>query len=121
MKTQATTAHPGELTLMLYNGCLKFMKQSMINIERREFEAKNINIQRAIDIVEELQITLNMEYELSANLFSLYAFIKRTLMEANIGMNKDSIQECINLLSELRDTWIQALKQVKSGLQVNSL
>jgi flagellar secretion chaperone FliS len=120
IKTQANTAHPGELTLMLYNGCLKFMKQGMESIERREFEAKNNNLQRAIDILDELQITLNMDYEISSNLFSLYAFIKERVVEANIRMNKDSIQVCINLLIELRDTWVQALKQVKSGVQVNS-
>jgi flagellar protein FliS len=120
IKTQANTAHPGELTLMLYNGCLKFMKQGMENIERREIEAKNNNLQRAIDILDELQITLNMDYEISSNLFSLYAFIKERLVEANIRMNKDSVQECINLLIELRDVWLQALKQVKSGIQVNS-
>jgi flagellar protein FliS len=120
IKTQANTAHPGELTLMLYNGCLKFMKQGMESIERREFEAKNYNLQRAIDILDELQITLNMDYDISSNLFSLYAFIKERVVEANIRMNKDSIQECINLLIELRDAWLQALKQVKSGVQVNS-
>jgi flagellar secretion chaperone FliS len=115
MNTQINTAHPGELTLMLYNGCLKFMKQAKENIENKNFEAKNNNIKRTLDIIDELQITLDMKYEISHNLFSLYTFIKEKLVEANIGMNKDNLEVCIDLMVQLRDTWAQALKQVKSS------
>ncbi|BBH23916.1 flagellar protein FliS [Paenibacillus baekrokdamisoli] len=114
INTQVNTAHPGELTLMLYNGSLKFMRQAMENIENKNIEARNNNIKRALDIIDELQITLNMKYEISQNLFSLYVFMKEKLTEANMRMDKESLQVSMNLMVELRDTWIQALKQVKS-------
>lgn len=118
MNTQINTAHPGELTLMLYNGCLKFMKKAMENIESKNIEARHNNIQRTLDIIDELQITLNLNYEISHNLFSLYTFIKEKLAEANMSMNKESLEVCIDLVVQLRDTWAQALKQVKAGQQV---
>lgn len=113
-RTQVNTAHPGELTLMLYNGCLKFMKQAREHLENNNIEARNTNIKRTLDIIEELQSTLNMQYDISRNLFSLYAFIKDKLIEANMRMNKESLQIAYNMVEELRDTWAQALKQVKT-------
>ncbi|REE84487.1 flagellar protein FliS [Paenibacillus taihuensis] len=113
-RTQVNTAHPGELTLMLYNGCLKFMKQAREHLENKNIEARNTNIKRALDIIEELQATLNMQYDISRNLFSLYAFIKDKLIEANMRMSKESIQIAYDMTEELRDTWAQALKQVKT-------
>ncbi|MEB3102349.1 flagellar export chaperone FliS [Ferviditalea candida] len=118
-KTQVNTAHPGELTLMLYNGCIKFMKQAIKDTENKDFESKNYHIQRSVDIIDELQITLNMDYEISQNLFRLYTFVKEQLMEANIKLNKGSLESAIHFMSELRDAWAQALKEVKSNAKVS--
>lgn len=113
--TQINTAHPGELTLMLYNGCLKFMKQAKAHIEIKNIEARNNNIKRALDIIDELQITLDMKYEISLNLYSLYNFMKDKLTEANISNSIECIEVSLDLMVELRDTWAQAIKQVKSN------
>ncbi|NEN85103.1 flagellar export chaperone FliS [Paenibacillus elgii] len=115
LKTQVNTAHPGELTLMLFNGCIKFTKQAGECIQQKNYEGKNNNIKRAIDIIDELMITLKMEYEISQNLFSLYQFMKDRLIKANIKLEVENIQLVLDMMTELRDTWVQALKEVKSG------
>ncbi|OXM86358.1 flagellar export chaperone FliS [Paenibacillus rigui] len=114
LTSQVNTAHPGDLTLMLYNGCIKFMKQAIDSIEKKDYEAKNNYIQRAIDIIDELMITLNMSYPISQNLFSLYQFMKENLIQGNIKLDIQKINVSMNLITELKEAWAQALKQVKS-------
>lgn len=119
MNIQVQTASPGELTLMLYNGCLKFMKQALDAINNKDFISKNANIKRSIDIVDELLITLNPKYEISNNLSALYVFIKEKLIEANLRLDVNSLSVSIELITELRDTWVVALKTVKKANVVN--
>lgn len=120
LNTQVLTASPGELTFLLYNGCLKFMKQAQIAIDNRDVAMKHQSLVRAQNILDELQSTLNMDYEISSNLFQLYDFIKHRLTEANIKRSRELIDECISLVTELRDTWAEALKSLKSSVQVSS-
>lgn len=117
MKNQVTTASPGELTLMLYNGCIKFMKQALIDLDNNDFMAKNESIKKAQNIIDELIITLKMDYEISKSLKALYVFINEQLFNANIKKDAGSIQIGIELVTELRDTWAEALKIVKANPQ----
>ncbi|HEX7055704.1 MAG TPA: flagellar export chaperone FliS [Bacilli bacterium] len=112
-KTQVATASPGDLTLMLFNGYLKFAKQALNGMQLRQYEQKNYNIKRAQDIIDELLCTLNMQYEISRNLSALYHFISEKMVEANVKMNQQSLHDCIELMTELRDAWAEALKKVK--------
>ena len=69
------TASSGELTLMLYNGCMKFIKQAMKDIGSNNFEAKNTNIQKAQNIIQELMITLDPKAEISKQIMPLYEYM----------------------------------------------
>lgn len=115
MNTQVLTASPGDLTLMLFNGAIKFMKQALVSMEKRDIEEKHFNFVKAQNIIDELQSTLNMSYEVSVNLAQLYDYIRFRLSESNTKMQAGPAQECIQLVTELRDTWMEALKHVKSG------
>ncbi|XOK61318.1 flagellar export chaperone FliS [Paenibacillus elgii] len=118
LRTQVSTAAPGELTLLLYNGCIKFMKQAQEALVTKNYSEKNINIKKAQDIIDELMITLNMDYEISKNLKMLYVFIKEQLFEANFKLNMESLETSISLVTELRDTWVEALKSLKNKATV---
>ena len=83
-----TTATPEELTLMLYNGCIKFINLAEVFIDDKNIEKINVNILKAQDIVNELNITLNMDYEVSENLRQLYSFVNERLIEANLRKDK---------------------------------
>lgn len=109
------TAAPEELTLMLYDGAIKFMNKAIIFIEMKDVEKAHHSILRAQDIFAELMSTLNMDYEISKNLYNLYDFINVSLIQANINKDSELLREAINLTRELRDTWAQAMKLAKKG------
>lgn len=108
------SADRGELTLMLYNGAVKFIKQGMKFTEEKNIEEAHNSIVRAQEIISHLNVTLNMEYELSQNLTLLYDYMNRRLMEANVKKEKQILEEVLGLVEDLRATWMQALKLSKS-------
>lgn len=109
------TASPQELTLMLYNGALKFIGKAKIFIEQKNIQKANESLIRAQDIIRELNITLNMDYEVSQNLRSLYTYIIERLVDANISKDIKVLDEVGEMITELRDTWKEAMKLSKAG------
>ncbi|MED0668235.1 flagellar export chaperone FliS [Pseudobacillus badius] len=106
-----TTASPGELTLMLYNGCLKFINQAKQAVADGNIEAKNTSIQKAQAIIQELMVTLNMEMAVSENLMSLYDYLNRRLVEANIKNDTIILEEVEGFVTEFRDTWKEVIQK----------
>ncbi|XJZ26938.1 flagellar export chaperone FliS [Bacillota bacterium Lsc_1132] len=104
------TASRGELTLMLYNGCLKSIHLAKMAIAQKHIEAKNTNIQKAQSIVQELMVTLNMELEVSKNMMALYDYMNRRLIEANIKSDVAILEEVEGFVVEFRDTWKQVIQ-----------
>ena len=113
------TATPEELTLMLYDGGIKFMNIAGYSIENNHMEKAHESLIRAQDIVIELKSSLNMDYEISTNLRKLYDFIIDKLIDANISKKKEPIDEALEILTELRDTWKEAMKDVKKRVYKN--
>lgn len=109
------TASPQELTLMLYNGALKFIGMSKIYIEQKDISKSSESIMRAQDIIQELNITLNMDYEVSTGLRSLYIYILDKLVDANISKDVKHLDEAAKMVTELRDIWKEAMRTSKSG------
>ncbi|OOE03597.1 flagellar export chaperone FliS [Anoxybacillus kestanbolensis] len=104
------TASPGELTLMLYNGCLKFIAQAKKAIEEKDIEARNTNLLKAQKIIQELMVTLNMEYEVAKSMMTMYDYIYRRLVEANIKSDISILEEVEGYVKEFRDTWKQVIQ-----------
>lgn len=118
-----TTASPSELTLMLYNGCLKFIGLARKAITEKNVEQKNVNLQKAQNIISELMVTLNMDIEISKNMMSLYDFVNRQLIEANTKNDIAALDEAASIVTEFRDTWKQVIqinrqKQFGQGGQI---
>ena len=107
------TSSPEELTLMLYNGLVKFIMLAQAGIDEKDNEKAHNNIGRAQEIVLHFQSTLDMKYEVSEGLNQLYDFMYRQLIEANIKKDKAILAEVLGLVKELRDTWAQAMKLAK--------
>lgn len=106
-------ASPEELTLMLYNGAVKFTNQAMYAIDEKNISKAHEAIMRVRDIIMELNMTLDMKYEISGQLRALYNYIIRLLTEANIRKEKVHLQEALELITELRDTWKEAMVLAK--------
>ncbi len=109
-RTEISTANQEKLILMLYDGAIKFLKQAGDNMEPRKYDMVNNSIIRSQDIITELMLALNMEEggEVAANLFNLYAYMKKRLLEANIAKSSDMLEEIISLLQQLYQAWEQA-------------
>jgi len=104
------TASPEELTLMLYNGLVKFIMRGIDSIEKKNIEDANTNIIKAQNIVSEFMNTLDMSYEISDGLYAIYDYMLRRLIDANISKNKEILEEILGFAKALRDTWEQAMK-----------
>jgi flagellar secretion chaperone FliS len=109
-QNSVTTASPGELTLLLYNGCIKFILQAKKAIADKNIEAKNTNIQKAQNIIRELMVTLNMDQEVSQNMMSLYDYMNRQLIEANLKSDVAILDEVEGFVTEFRDTWKEVIQ-----------
>ncbi|RYG74396.1 flagellar export chaperone FliS [Lentibacillus lipolyticus] len=107
------TASSGELTLKLYNGCIKFIKQAKEDMESNNFESKNTNIQKAQNIIQELMVTLDMQIEISQQILPLYEYIQYQLKEANIKNDREALEEGLHYVVEFRDTWKEVLKETR--------
>ncbi|MEH7235793.1 flagellar export chaperone FliS [Bacillus sp. JJ1562] len=105
-----TTASPGELTLMLYNGCLKFIKLSRKAIEEKNIQEKNKNLQKAQNIIRELMVSLDPNVEVSKTMMTMYDYINRRLIDVNIKNDLDVLSEVEGLVTEFRDTWKQVIQ-----------
>jgi flagellar secretion chaperone FliS len=109
-QNSVNTASPGELTLMLYNGCLKFIHLAKMAIQEKNIELKNTNLIKAQKIVQELMVSLNMDLEVSKNMMSLYDYLNRRLIEANIKSDVVILDEVEEFIVEFRDTWKQVIQ-----------
>ena len=115
-KTQSiNTSTPEELTLKLYEGCIKFINIAIIAIDENDIQKSNANILKAQNIINELNITLDMNYEISNNLRQLYDYLHTRLIEANLKKDKSILEEVKDFVVEFRDTWKQAMKLARQG------
>ncbi|KPJ66902.1 MAG: hypothetical protein AMJ43_06545 [Coxiella sp. DG_40] len=102
-----TTQNKGRLIVLLYDGAIKFMKLAVKETEAGNWEAKGKYINRAQDIINELNAVLDTEAggEIAANLRRLYCFMNSRLSQANIKRDPQMIREVITLMEELNQGW----------------
>lgn len=112
------TSSPGDLTLMLYNGCLKFITLAKRAIEDKNIEKRNENLGKAQNIINELMITLNLEIDISKNMLQMYDYIYRRLVEANTKNDINILNEVEGYVIEFRDTWKEVIKIAKKILDL---
>lgn len=112
------TATKEELTLMLYDGALKYCNQAIDAIENKNIQNAHNLILKVEEIIDEFKATLNYKYEISKNFNSLYEYMYRRLTEANATKNKEILFEVRDLLREFRDTWKEAMKKAKQESRV---
>ena len=109
------TATPEELTLMLYNGAVKFANQAIIAIEKKDYYSANKAIQKTKDIIREFQLTLNMDYDISHELYAAYDYMHRRLTEASMKKDIEIMNEILEYLRLFRDTWKEAMKLARAS------
>lgn len=107
------TAAPAELTLMLYEGAIKFCNISIMAIEQKDIEKAHNNITRVERIIDYFRQTLDMSYAVSEDFERIYTYLSRRLVEANMKKDKEILEEVNNHLHSMRDTWKEVLEKNK--------
>ena len=113
-RNQILNAPPEQLTLMLYNGCLKFIEDGTAAVKEKKYEEGNTLLQKAQRIISEFRLTLNMDYEISHQLMPLYNYAYDRLVSGNIRSDIAQLEEAKNIMSELRDAWVGAMKKARA-------
>ena len=108
------TASPAELSLMLYEGAIKFCNIAILGIEQKDIEKVHINITKANNIIMEFQITLDHKYLVAQEFQNVYDYIYDRLVEANIKKDKEIMEEVLLHLRGLRDTWKEVMRLTKT-------
>ncbi len=119
---QYSTASPEQFLLMLYEGAIKYARQAQKDMEERNVEAANNKLKKTEDIISELMVSLNMDEggEIAQNLYNLYDYMNRRLIQANIRKDPGLVDEVINLLTSLKESWEEAIGRVRSQVIQNA-
>lgn len=114
-KNKYETASPHRLITMLYDGAIRFMNQSIANVEVQDIEATNLSLSRAQDIVNELIACLNFDEgnDIAVNLNNLYRYVIDLLIQANIKKSVEPIEEAITIIKDIREAWMAIGKEVQ--------
>ena len=107
------TASPAELTLMLYDGAIKFCNMAIMSIEQNDIEKAHINIIRVQRIIDEFRATLDMKYPVSKDFDRVYVYLLQRLFEANIKKDKEILEEVNTHIHDMRDTWKEVMRLTK--------
>jgi flagellar secretion chaperone FliS len=112
-KQAVSTSRPEELTYMLYQGLVKYIRIAKNSLENKNFEESNTYILRSQDILSELMITLKKGYPVTDSLLSMYDYMKARLIQANINKDQQILEEVETYAVELSETWYNAMKEMK--------
>lgn len=104
------TASPAELTLMLYEGAIKFCNIAIMGIEQKDISKAHTNIIKTEKIVDYLRTTLNMKYPVAQEFENIYVYLGRRLVEANLKKDKEILEEVCEHLRSVRDTWKEVMR-----------
>ena len=107
------TASPAELTLMLYDGAIKFCNVALVALEKNDIQKAHINIVKAQNIFLEFICTLDHKYEVAKDFEIVFDYIYRRLIEANVKKDAEILEEALGYIREMRDTWKEVMKLAK--------
>lgn len=104
------TASPAELTLMLYEGAIKFCNISISAVENSDIQKAHANIVKVQKIIDYLRQTLDMKYAVAKDFDNIYSYLAKRLVEANVKKDKEILEEVNMHLHSVRDTWKEVMR-----------
>jgi flagellar protein FliS len=113
------TASPAELTLMLYEGAIKFCNIAESAIEKQDIEKAHANIMKTEHIIEELQGSLNHKYPIAKQFDDVYAYLMERLRDANMTKDPAIVEEILTHLRTMRDAWKEVMRVTGNGNNVH--
>ena len=107
------TATPAELTLMLYEGAIKFCNIAIDGCKTSDIEKAHLNIVKTERIIDHLRITLDMKYPVAQDFERIYSYLSSRLVQANISKDPEILEEVNTHLRSVRDTWKEVMRLAK--------
>lgn len=111
--SKVLTASPAELTLMLYDGAIKFCNIAILAVEQKDIEKAHNHITKTEKIIDYFRQTLDMSYPVAEDFDRVYSYLSKRLVEANLKKDKEILEEVNLHLHSMRDTWKEVMKQNK--------
>ena len=109
--TKINTASPAELTLMLYDGAIKFCNIALLGFEQNDTEKINNYIKKTLNIITEFRSTLDFKYPTAKDFDMVYEYIYRQLVDANVKKDQACLEEALDRIREMRDLWKDVMRQ----------
>lgn len=116
-QSKILTASPAELTLMLYEGAIKFgnIAIAAMRQEKKDVEKAHINIIKVQNILEEFRSTLNWDYPVAQDFDNVYVYLLQRSLQANMAKDPEIMEEVVGHLRTMRDTWVEVMNKNKKG------
>ena len=113
--TKIQTASPMELTLMLYEGAIKFCNIAILAMEKNDISKVNLNIIKAEKIILKLKETLDFRYPVAKEFDKVYDLIYNFLVQANVKKDRELLEQGLTYIKEMRDTWKEVMNLTRKG------
>lgn len=113
--SKVMTASPAELTLMLYEGAIKFSNIAIMALEQKDLPKTHTNIIKVQKIVDYLRETLDMTYPVANDFERIYVYLSQRLIDANLKKDAEIMEEVCSHLRSLRDTWKEVMIKGKAA------
>lgn len=113
--SKVLTATPAELTLMLYEGALKFCNIAIMGIEQKDITKAHNNIVKVQRIIDEFRATLDMKYPVAKDFDRVYVYLQKRLIDANVTKDKEILEEIATHIRSMRDTWKEVMRIAGDG------
>ena len=108
--SKVLTASPAELTLMLYDGAIKFCNIAIMGIEQNDINKAHTNIRKVERIIEEFRATLDRKYAVAEDFDRVYVYLLQRLLEANVKKDIAILEEVNMHLRSMRDNWKEVMR-----------
>lgn len=113
--SKVLTASPAELTLMLYDGAIKFGNMAIAAMKENDVQKAHTNIVKFQRIIQEFRQTLDMKYPVAKDFDNIYALTLQRALEANIKKDPEIMEQAVDYIRSLRETWVQVMDKNKRG------
>ncbi len=107
------TASPAELTLMLYDGAIKFGNIAIVAMNEKDVQKAHMNILKVQKIIEEFRSTLDFKYPVAKDFDNVYSYLQQRLLQANMKKDPVIMEEVLSHLRAMRETWAEVMKRSK--------
>ena len=114
------TATPAELTLLLYEGAIKFTNIAIVAMEKIDVQKAHDNIMKTEKIIEEFQATLDHKYPVAKDFEAVYSYLLKRLFDANIRKDPEILEEVLRHLRTMRDTWKEVMAKTANGNNIKT-